>query len=285
MITASIVTYNNHLLDIEMILRSMLTSPIQKLWIVDHSDSVLSLREELQQYINFDPDYKEHNNRGFSIEYLFEENIGYGRGNNRAIRLAITEGSTYHLVVNPDVWFTQDVIPTLWKYMEQHPDVGQMMPKVLFLDGSIQPLAKMLPTPMDLFYRMCLPEGWFRSRNDRYELKQTGLNKIMNVPCLSGCFMFFRISALQDVGMFDTRYFMYGEDYDITRRIHKKYQTLFFPEVSIYHKFNRASHRSLRLFIAHLTSMVKYFFKWGWIYDSERHKFNKQLLNEIEEKN
>lgn len=264
-----------------MILHSLMISPVQKIWIIDHSDSVLSLREELQQYTSFDPDYEEHHQRGFTIEYLFEDNIGYGRGNNRAIRLAITEGSTYHLVVNPDVWFTQDVIPTLWKYMEQHHDVGQMMPKVLFLDGSIQPLAKMLPVPMDLFCRMLLPEFMFRKRNDKYELRQTGYTKLLNVPCLSGCFMFFRISALQDVGLFDDRYFMYGEDYDLTRRIHRKYKTIFFPEVSIYHKFNRASRHSVKLFVIHMWSMCKYFCKWGWIYDSERRHFNKQLLSEI----
>lgn len=283
MITASIVTYNDHLLDIESILRSIITSPIRKVWIIDHSDEVFALREELQQYMQRDKDIREHIQRGFQIEYLHEDNTGYGRGNNRAIRLAMEEGSLYHLVVNPDVWFSSDVIPTIWKYMEEHPEVGQIMPKVLFLDGNIQPLAKLLPTPMDMFCRMFLPGWMFARRNKRYELAHSEYKLIMNVPCLSGCFMFLRISTLKETGLFDERYFMYAEDFDLTRRIHRKYKTLFFPPVSIYHKFSRGSHRSLRLFFAHTTSMVRYFFKYGWFYDNERRHFNHRILEEIKQ--
>ena len=283
MITASIVTYNDHLLDIEAILRSIITSPIGKVWIVDHSDKVFTLREELQQYMQRDSEVRAHIERGFKIEYLFEENVGYGRGNNRAIRLAMEEGSQYHLVVNPDVWFSSDVIPTIWKYMEEHKDVGQIMPKVLFLDGSIQPLAKLLPTPMDMFCRMFLPLWMFALRNKRYELKHSGYKETMNVPCLSGCFMFLRTSTLREIGLFDERYFMYAEDFDLTRRIHRKYKTIFFVGATIYHKFNRGSHRSFRLFLIHTISMIKYFNKFGWFYDNERRIFNKQILKDIDE--
>ena len=95
--------------------------------------------------------------------------------------------------------------------------------------------------------------------------------------------MFLRTSTLHEVGLFDERYFMYAEDFDLTRRIHRKFKTLFFPSVAIYHKFSRGSHRSIRLFLAHTFSMVKYFNKFGWFYDSERRAFNKQILKEIEE--
>lgn len=282
MITASIVTYNDHLLDIQAVLRSIIASPIKKLWIVDHSDEVLTLREELQQFMKADAEFSEHIGRGFVLEYLHEDNVGYGRGNNRAINLAIIEGSTYHLVVNPDVWFAPDVVPTIWKFMEDHEDVGQIMPKVLFLDGTIQPLAKLLPTPLDLLSRMFLPEALFYRRNKRYELAHSGYDHIMNVPCLSGCFMFFKTEVLKEVGLFDPQYFMYGEDFDLTRRVHARYKTLYFPQVSIYHKFNRGSHHSFRLLIAHIVSMIRYFNKFGWFWDKERREYNSRLLQEIE---
>ena len=73
----------------------------------------------------------------------------------------------------------------------------------------------------------------------------------------------------------------YGEDFDLTRRIHRHYKTLFFPMVNVYHKFSRGSYHSLRLFMVHMASMVKYFNKWGWIYDAERRKFNRQILKDI----
>lgn len=283
MITASIVTYNHNILDIEAVLRSLMTSPVSTVYIIDHSDEMLKLEGELETFRNEEPLYDEHKRRGFNIIYMRHENNGYGGGHNVAVRLAAQMGSTYHLVVNPDVWFKPDVIPAIWHCMEQDPSIGQIMPHVKYLDGKVQRIAKLLPTPMNLFERFFLPARIVSKHNDKFELRHTNYTMTLNVPYLSGCFMFFRMSALQEVGLFDEHFFMYAEDIDITRRIHRKYKTLFFPEVSIYHKFNRASHRSLRLFRIHLVNIIKYFNKWGWVYDNERRTFNKRLLAEIEE--
>ena len=281
MITASIVTYNNNLLDLEGILRSLLISPVQKLWIIDHSDTFTRLEGELQEYKRKDDEYLKHEGRGFQLEYLKEENTGYGSGHNVALRLAMEEGSQYHLVVNPDVWFGAEVIPALWRLMEEDDTIALVMPKVLFLNGSVQCLAKLLPTPMDLFCRFFVPGKLISKRNDRFELKHSGYNREMNVPFLSGCFMFLRMSALKSEGIFDERFFMYMEDVDITRRLHAKYKTLFFPSVSIYHRFSRLSYHKWRLSLVHMISVVKYFNKWGWMYDSGRRRFNKRLLKKL----
>ena len=281
MITASIVTYNNNLLDLEGILRSLLVSPVQKVWIIDHSDIFIGLEDELQEYKRKDEVYLQHEGRGFQMEYIREENKGYGCGHNVALRLAIEEGSRYHLVVNPDVWFGSEVIPALWRLMEEDETIAQIMPKVLFLNGSVQCLAKLLPTPVDLFSRFFLPGKLIAKRNSRFELRHSGYDKQMNVPYLSGCFMFFRISALQKEGLFDERFFMYLEDADITRRLHVKYKTLFYPSVSIYHRFSRLSYHNWRMSLVHIISVIKYFNKWGWFYDRGRRRFNKRLLRNL----
>lgn len=278
MITASIVTYNNNLLDLEGILRSLLISPVRKVWIIDHSDTFIGLEKELQEYMRKDDIYLQHAGRGFELEYIKQANKGYGGGHNVALRKAIEEDSRYHLVVNPDVWFGAEVIPALWRLMEEDESIAQVMPKVLFLNGSIQCLAKLLPTPTDLFCRFFVPGKLIAKRNDRFELKHSGYDKIMNVPYLSGCFMFLRVSALKSEGLFDERYFMYIEDADLTRRLHAKYKTLFYPSVSIYHRFSRLSYHKWQLFFVHVTSVVKYFNKWGWFYDRGRRHFNKRLL-------
>ena len=285
MITASIVTYNNNLLDLEGILRSLLFSPVQRVWIIDHSDTFTRLEGELQEYKRRDDEYLKHEGRGFQLEYIKEVNKGYGSGHNVALRMAMDEGSQYHLVVNPDVWFGAEVIPALWRLMEEDETIAQVMPKVLFLNGSVQRLAKLLPTPMDLFSRFFLPAKLISKRNDRFELRHSGYDKEMNVPFLSGCFMFFRVNALKSEGIFDERFFMYMEDVDITRRLHVKYKTLFFPSVSIYHRFSRLSYHNWQLSLAHMISVVKYFNKWGWIYDSGRRRFNKRLLKALKTNN
>lgn len=281
MITASIVTYNNNVLDLEAVLRSLLISPVQKVWIIDHSDVFTRLEGELNEYMRNDEEFRKHIGCGFVLKYVRHRNNGYGGGHNVAIREAISEGSEYHLVINPDVWFGPEVVPAIWKAMENDHSIAQIMPKVLYLNGEVQYVAKLLPSPLDLIGRFFFPHFLIRRRNDRHELKHSGYDKVMNVPFLSGCFMFLRISALQEIGLFDERFFMYAEDIDISRRLHSRYKTLFYPKVTIYHRFSRLSYHSWRISLIHICSVIKYFNKWGWIYDSERRCVNKVLLNEI----
>lgn len=281
MITASIVTYNNNVLDLEAVLRSLLISPVQKVWIIDHSDVFTRLEGELNEYMRNDEEFRKHVSCGFVLKYIKHRNNGYGGGHNVAIREAIAEGSEYHLVINPDVWFGPEVVPAIWKAMENDRSIAQIMPKVLYLNGEVQYVAKLLPSPLDLIGRFFFPYFMIRKRNDRHELKHSGYDKVMNVPFLSGCFMFLRVSALKEIGLFDERFFMYAEDIDISRRLHSRYRTLFYPKVTIYHRFSRLSYHNWRISLIHIVSVIKYFNKWGWMYDSERRRVNKVLLNEI----
>ena len=284
-ITASIVTYNHHLLDFEPVLRSLFASPVDVVYVIDHSDSMLELKAELQEFarrvLNGEPELKQKASNGFKLIYLPHENNGYGGGHNVALKDAMKLGSKYHLVVNPDVWFGPEVMPKLVRYMEEHEDVGQMMPKVLFPNGQIQRLAKMLPTPLDMFGRLCLPPFMIRRRNRRFELRDSEFRMTLNVPFLSGCFMFLRTEAVKEVGLFDERFFLYAEDIDFTRRMHSRYKTVFYPPVPVYHKFSRASRRSFWLLLVHIFSMMKYFSKWGWTDDTQRTAVNSRLKAEI----
>ncbi|MCR5069575.1 MAG: glycosyltransferase [Prevotella sp.] len=285
MITASIVTYNHHLLDFEPVLRSLFASPVDVIYIVDHSDDMLDLKQELQEFgqrvLKGEEELKRKAENGFQLIYIPHRNNGYGGGHNVALSEAMKLDSQYHLVVNPDVWFGPEVIPALREYMDSHEEVGQMMPKVMYPNGQIQRLAKMLPTPLDMFGRFCLP-GWIiKRRNTKYELGQSGFSKTMNVPYLSGCFMFLRMSALKEVGTFDEHFFMYAEDIDLTRRMHQKYETLYYPSVTIYHTFTRGSRKSLRLLRIHIVNIIMYFNKWGWWRDEERKEINNRVQEQI----
>ena len=169
--------------------------------------------------------------------------------------------------------------------MENNPDVGLVMPKVLYPDGTLQYLCKLLPTPLDLFGRRFLNFGPFRKiiekRNEVYELRFTGYDKIMEVPYLSGCFMFIRTEVLKKVGLFDERFFMYLEDTDLSRRIHRVSKTIYYPEVSIYHEYGKGSYKNPKLLKYHLDSTFKYFNKHGWFFDKERDEINKKTLEKL----
>lgn len=288
MITASIVTYNHHLLDIEPVLRSLFASPVDKVYVIDHSADIMpDLESELNEFRNRvftgEPLLKKKVAKGFQMLYVRHDNNGYGGGHNVALREAVALGAKYHLVVNPDIWFGPRVIPGLVDYMDKHEDVAQMMPKVLYPNGQIQRLAKMLPTPMDIFGRFCLPRFLINKRNSHFELKDSKFSQVLNVPYLSGCFMFFRVSAINEINLFDEHFFMYAEDIDITRRLHDRYKTLYYPSLPVYHKFSRASHRSLRLFLIHIYNIILYFNKWGWLYDKKRDDYNERLTRQIAE--
>ena len=262
-ITASIVVYKNNPTELERAIRSFLASTLSgKLYIVDNSPTPIA-----RKVCN-----------AFDCTYIFTgSNLGYGKAHN-IVMSEILDRSFYHLVLNPDVYFDTDVLEKLFLFMEEHPQTGLMMPKVLYPDGKVQRLCKLLPTPFNLATRRFLPFSGtlLKKINDHYEMNFSQYNKVMNVPFLSGCFMFLRTAALKRTGLFDERFFLYAEDTDLSRRIHHEFKTIFFPFAEIYHTHGRGSYKDLRLTWCNLKSAIQYFNKWGWVFDRER-----KMVNEI----
>ena len=211
------------------------------------------------------------------VHYIFNnKNIGYGAAHNIAIRESIYDDVALHLVINPDIIVGADTLETLVAFILEHPEIGCVSPKVVYPNGELQYLCKLLPTPLDVFGRRFLPKRWMEKRNQRYELRASGYNRIMNIPYLSGCFMLLRTEAVRKARLFDEQFFMYPEDVDLTRRIHRDYLTVFYPHTTIVHNHEKASYRSIRMLWVHMVNMCKYFNKWGWWRDEER-----RLVNEL----
>jgi len=209
------------------------------------------------------------------IRYMFNgANLGYGKAHNIALRESAYNKTEYHLVMNSDIRVKAEDIDAIHDWMVQNPLVGQLMPKVLNPDGTQQYLAKRLPTPLDVFGRRFLPPFLMKRRNKRYELRDLDLTRPINAPYLSGCFMFLRTKAVVEAGLFDERYFMYPEDIDLTRTIHRNYLTLYYPLWSIVHAHAKASYTNKHMLRIHIQNMCRYFNKWGWFFDSERRHFN-----------
>lgn len=267
-LTVSIVLYRTPLEHIKQCLRSLETyAGLLHLYVVDNSPTD-ELRSKCctnlpSQYIHL------------------PSNPGFGKAHNVAIGKARELGAAYHLVVNADVRFEVDVLSPMLAYMEKHPDIGHMMPKVLNADGSTQRLCKLVPSPSDLLFRRFAGKKARAIRNRHFELHASGYDKIMFVPYLSGCFMLLRQRALEDVGLFDERFFMYPEDIDLTRRIAENYETIFYPHVSVFHEHGAASHKSLKMLVFHIINICKYFNKWGWLRDSQRNLLNRKTLDQL----
>lgn len=205
-------------------------------------------------------------------EYIHTgKNLGFGAAHN--IALKAVQRSKYHVVLNPDIHFDDSVLIALFEFLEENPSVGLVMPRIVYPNGSFQHLCKKLPTPFDIFARRLFPrrlKNYFSKRMADFELQNLDMNSVLSVPYLSGCFMFFRMRAVAEVGYFDERFFMYFEDTDFTRRIRERYDTVFYPWSTVIHEHQRGSYKSLRLFFCALQSSVLYFNKWGWIWDEKR---------------
>jgi hypothetical protein len=212
-----------------------------------------------------------------------ESNVGYGAGHNIALR-GVLLSSEFHFVLNPDIYFEPPQLQKMIERMKEDDSIGQMMPKVIYPDGSLQYLCKLIPTPFDLFFRRFLRgplKALARKKAEQFELRFTGYDHEMDVPYLSGSFMLFRTSALKKVGLFDERFFMYPEDIDITRRMHAQFRTLFFPAATIVHDHAQESYKSKRMLWIHATNLIKYFNKWGWLFDAERKAVNAKILKSL----
>lgn len=268
MLNISIVTYKVDITELLLSVKSCLRSDIVRtVYIIDNSPT----DECSAALANF-----EH------LKYIHNpENTGYGAAHNLALTESIKNKLDYHLVLNADVLFEGAQLAILESYMNLHPLVGLASPKVYLPNGEIQRLCKLVPTPFDLFLRRFLPKSIMTQSKANFELAFTGYSQEMFVPYLSGCFMFLRVEALKDIGIFDERFFMYPEDIDLTRRLALRWDTMFLPSVSVTHQYGAASHKSLRIFAIHFWNLIKYFNKWGWLKDSGRDQLNQRTLSQF----
>lgn len=272
-LNVSIVLYNTNLKLLERSVISLLRTKLNiKILLVDNSES-----DYLKTIKSLEPNI---------INYIHTgKNLGYGCANNIAIRESINNNVKYHLVLNPDVYFDEGVLEEIFEFMEKNKEVGLIAPKILYPDGTLQYQCRLLPTPFDLLGRRFLNFGYFKKfiekRNEIHELRFTKYNQIMEVPAFQGSFLFIRTEVLKKVGLFDERFFMYMEDIDLSRRIYKVSKNVFYPYVHIYHEWQRGSYKNKKLLKFHIESAIKYFNKWGWVFDKERDKINQEVLSKL----
>ena len=269
-ITVSIVLYHTEVIEITKTIRSILSSIKNlTLYLIDNSQNDdLKVLRELDSRINYF-----HN----------PSNPGFGAAHNIAIQKAMQVGIKYHFIVNPDIYFEDNVILPMIEYMQKDQSIGMMMPKILNLDGTAQNLPKLLPSPLSILLRKVKkPTFIYQKFINFYELRQVAEDSIYNAPILSGCFTLLNLDAVKKVGMYDDSFFMYFEDWDLSRRMHNKYKTIYYPLVSVYHGYESGANKSLKLFLIFIQSAFNYFNKWGWFFDNDRKQINKNALSQFE---
>ena len=164
------------------------------------------------------------------------ENLGFARANNIAIKKSCGE---YVLLLNPDTVVEQDTFSKMLAFMDQHDDCGGLGVKMLDGKGQFLPESKRgIPTPWVAFYKLFGLQKLFpkSEKCNRYYLSNISQDSVAEVEILAGACMLLRKSVLDEVGMLDETYFLYGEDVDNSYRILQAgYKNYYFPETSIIH--------------------------------------------------
>lgn len=158
-------------------------------------------------------------------------NVGFGRASNQAIPHL---RGRYVLLLNPDVLLSAGDLAQAIAFMEAHPRCGVLGVKLLGPDGALQPCCRYFPTPVKLFARACGLAALFpRLLEEDAGWQHGAARKCDWVP---GCFYLLRREVLQDVGLFDPRFFLYYEEVDHCRAAKRAgWDVMCFPGVSVTH--------------------------------------------------
>jgi hypothetical protein len=185
-------------------------------------------------------------------------NGGYPYGNNLGLRhfgWSDLPGAgdpvgtpRYALLLNPDTELPPTALADMLAFMDGRPQCGVAGPKLVRLDGSLDlACRRSFPTPQVSLYRMAgLSKLFPRSpRFGRYNMTFLDPDQTTEVDSVVGAYMQVRGQAIQDVGLLDEAFFMYGEDLDWAYRIKQHgWQVWYNPAVTVLHVKEAASKTS-----------------------------------------
>ena len=183
----------------------------------------------------------------FSSVILIEnkENVGFSKANNQAIKRA---NSPYVLLLNPDTVIEEDTFDKCIDFMNSNTDCGGLGLRMLDGKGNFLPESKRgFPSPSVAFYKIFGLSYLFpkSQKFGRYHLGFLSEFEVNEVDVLSGAFMLLRTLTLEKVGLLDERFFMYGEDIDLSYRIKLGgYKNYYFPETKIIHYKGESTKKS-----------------------------------------
>ncbi len=196
-------------------------------------------------------------------------NAGFARANNQALRLA--RGRAVCLI-NPDTLVKEDTFRVCLDFLRAHLETGAVGCKILNPDGTLQlACRRSFPTPWVAFTKVTgLSRLFPQSRLfGRYNLTFLDPERTNEVEAISGSFMLVRKTAMDETGLLDEDFFLYGEDLDWCYRIRSRgWKIMYLPATQIVHYKGRsaqeASFDSLRVFYGAMRLFVKKHFRRGW---------------------
>jgi O-antigen biosynthesis protein len=163
-------------------------------------------------------------------------NMGFAKANNQALPFATGE---YILYLNPDTIVAEDCFEKCMQYLQQHPNVGALGPRLIDGKGNFLPESKRgFPSFATAFFKISGLSSLFKKSAifNQYHLGYLPENQTNEVDVLVGCFMMMPAHLVKQLGGFSEDYFMYGEDIDLSYCVQKAgFTNVYFPHTTVIH--------------------------------------------------
>jgi GT2 family glycosyltransferase len=209
-------------------------------------------------------------------------NLGFAGGNNAALAGIVERlrdnsepDDTFLLLLNSDVIVEPATLRLCLAYMERHPLVGIVGPKVVLPDGRLDlACRRSFPTPASGFWKMTGLARRFPNspRLARYNLTYLDENQTVEVDSVMGAFMLLRLSPVLQAGLLDERFFFYGEDLDWAYRIKERgWKVIYYPEAVVHHLKGGTSRRNSG-------HMIVEFYRAMWLFYRKHYSEQRSFL-------
>ncbi len=182
-----------------------------------------------------------------------KQNLGFAKANNLGVSKA---KGKFILILNPDTVVAEDTFTNCINYINTLDKPGAVGVKLIDGSGYFLPESKRnLPTPLVTLYKML----GIHSKRNAYYAQHIGENETGKVKVLVGAFMFIKRQTYIDLGGFDTDYFMYGEDIDLSYKLLKNgYQNYYLGNNKVIHFKGESTQKNVKY--------LKYFYKAMYLF-------------------
>ncbi|MBV6821834.1 glycosyltransferase family 2 protein [Pseudomonas sp. PD9R] len=167
-----------------------------------------------------------------ALQLANENNVGFGRANNQLVEHL--QGK-YALLLNTDAFVAADTLNKTLEYMEAHPDCGVLGVRLVGREGDLQPSCRYFPTPLNVFIAHAGIERffpWVKKVDDM----TWDHNAVRECDWVPGCYYLIRREVIDQVGLFDPRYFLYYEEVDHCKRVKEAgWKVVYYPHTTVVH--------------------------------------------------
>ena len=190
------------------------------------------------------------------------DNRGFTAGNNQGL---VESTGRFLLLLNPDTEIVGAALSTMMAYMDAHPEVGALGPRLCYPDGSLQPSRRRFPTLATALVESTVVQEWWRDNPllRRYYMADTPDEAIQPVDWVVGACLLVRREVYDQVGGLDEGFFMYSEEMDWCKRIQDAgWKVVYLPTARVIHHEGKSSEQVVPARHIHFqSSKVRYFRK------------------------